>query len=128
MPSDIPPEFAGRGEVMLGFAESAAEDERFFFYVRIPESVGPLERGDRYEDPLQEALTAAALGEVTGGGSQLGEGDSIAYCGLDVVVADRTRGLAVIRETMQRLGAPPATIIEEYLPTYREHPLYIRNA
>jgi hypothetical protein len=128
MSSNIPAEFAGRGEVMLGFAESAAEDGRFFFYVRIPESIGPLVRGDRYEDPLQEVLTAAELGEVTGGGSQLGDGDSIAYCGLDVVVTDRERGLAVIRETMERLGAPRTTVIEEYLPSYVEHPVYTRNA
>ncbi len=128
MSSSIPPEFAGRGEVMLGFAESAAEDGRFFFYVRIPESIGPLVRGDRYEDPLQEALSSAGLGEVTGGGSQLGEGDSIAYCGLDVVVTDRERGLTIIRETLQGLGAPPSTVIEEYLPSYHEHPLHIRNA
>jgi hypothetical protein len=128
MSSSIPPEFAGRGEVMLGFAESAAEDGHFFFYVRIPENIGPLDRGDRYEDPLQEVLVAAELGEVTGGGSQLGEGDTIAYCGLDVVVTDRDRGLAAIRETMQRLGAPRTTVIEEYLPSYVEHPVYIHEA
>ncbi len=113
---------------MLGFAESAAADGRFFFYVRIPESVGPIDRGDRYEDPLQQALSAGDLGEITGGGSQLGEGDSIAYCGLDVVVSDRERGLAVIRETMRRLSAPAGTVIEEYLPSYVEHPVYIRDA
>jgi hypothetical protein len=123
MSSDIPPEFAARGEVMLGFAESAAAEGRFFFYVRIPKSVGPLDRCDLYEDPLQEALSAADLGEITGGGSQLGDGGSIAYCGLDVVVTDRGRGLALIRETMRRLGAPSGTVIEEYLPTYREHPI-----
>lgn len=108
---------------MLGFAEAAAEDGHYFFYVRIPESLGPLERGDCYEDPLQQALAAAELGEVTGGGSQLGEGNTIAYCGLDVVVTDRDRGLELIRETMRRLGASPATVIEEYLPAYREHEL-----
>jgi hypothetical protein len=128
MSSDFPPEFAGRGEIMLGFAESAAADGHFFFYIRIPASVGPLDRGDLYEDPLQDALSEADLGEITGGGSQLGDGNSIAYCGLDVVVTDRDRGLALIRETMQRLGAPPDTVIEEYLPTYREHPIYARNA
>lgn len=113
---------------MLGFAESAAADGRFFFYVRIPQSIGPIDRGDRYEDILQDALSAANLGEITGGGSQLGEGNSIDYCGLDVVVTERKRGLEVIRETMQRLEAPAATVIEEYLPTYVEHPIYIQNA
>lgn len=109
---------------MLGFAQSAAAEGRCFFYVRIPESIGPMGRGDRYEDPLQEALSAADLGEITGGGSQLGEGDSIAYCGLDAIVSDRERGLAVIRETMQRLGTPTGTVIEEYLPKFVEYPVY----
>ena len=113
---------------MLGFAESAAEDGKHFFYVRIPENIGPLDRGDRYEDPLQEALTAAKLGEVTGGGSQLGDGNSVEYCGIDIVATDRERALALILETMQSLGAPSSTVIEEYLPTYREHELQIRNA
>ena len=128
MPNDVPVEFQGRAKVMLGFAERAAENGEHFFYVRIPESLGPHERGSRYEDPLREALIASELGEVTGGGSQLGEGKSIVYCGLDVVVADRKRGLAFIREVMQRLGASPDTIIEEYLPSYREHGLRARTA
>lgn len=108
---------------MLNFARSALEDGKHFYYVRIPEDIGPLERGDRYEDPLQEALTAAGLGEITGGGSQLGECNTVEYCGIDVVVTERTRALALIRETMLRLGAPPATVIEEYLPSYREFEL-----
>jgi hypothetical protein len=128
VPSDDPPELRGRGAVMLGFAESAAKDGNYFFYVRIPEDIGPLDRGDRYEDPLREALTTAGVGEVTGGGSQLGEGSSVEYCGIDIVATDRERALALIRDTMQRLGAPSSTVIEEYLPSYREHELQIRNA
>jgi hypothetical protein len=108
---------------MLGFAKSAVAEGKHFFYVRIPESVGPMRRGDRYEDPLTEALAADDLGVITGGGSQLGEGDTIEYCGIDVVVTDHDRGLAVIRETMLRLGASPTTVIEEYLPRYREYAL-----
>ena len=108
---------------MLGFAEQAAKNGEHFFYVRIPESLEPHERGNRYEDPLRAALIAAGLGEVTGGGSQLGEGRSIVYCGLDVVVADCECGLTFIREVMQQLDAAPNTIIEEYLPFSREHTL-----
>jgi hypothetical protein len=37
----------------------------------------------------------------------------MAYCGLDVVVNDRDRGL-------RASAAPAGTIIEEYLPEYRE--------
>jgi hypothetical protein len=119
----FPREQNGRKNTLLGLAEGAHERGHFFFYVRIPEDVQPIERGERYEDPLQAALDAEDLGEVTGGGSQMGEGKSIAFCGLDVEVCDRDRGLALIRSVMRRLGAPPDTIIEEYLPSYREHPL-----
>jgi hypothetical protein len=117
------PELDGRQETLLGFAEDARDRGEFFFYVRIPGDVQPLERGERYEDPLQAALNAEDLGEVTGGGSQMGEGKSVAFCGLDVVVRDRDRGLALIRAVMRQLGAPPGTVIEEYLPSYREHSL-----
>ena len=90
------------------------------FYVRLPAPLQPLERGERFEDPLHEALTTAGLGEVAGGGSQLGEDDTIIYCGLDVVVNDRDRGLELIRSMMRKLGAPDGTVIEEFLPVWSE--------
>jgi hypothetical protein len=113
---------------MLELAEAAWDRGEFFFYVRIPEDLQPIARGDRYEDPLQEALDAANVGQVTGGGSQLGEGTSIEYCGIDVVVRDRDRGLELICSEMRRLHAPRATVVEEYLPSYREHRVYESNA
>ena len=121
-------QMTGRAAVMLEFSEAAAERGEFFFYVRIPEDLQPLARGDRYEDPLQDALAAADVGEVTGGGSQLGEGTSIENCGIDVVVRDRAQGLELICMEMRRLGAPRGTVVEEYLPSYREHPVYELNA
>lgn len=108
----------GRQEVMRGFAEAAAERGQHFFYVLIRGPLPPLDRGDKYEEPLAEAL--GELGEVTGGGSQLGEGDTIEYCGLDVVVNHRDRGLKVIRECLRLCGAPTNTIIEEYVPEFGE--------
>lgn len=108
----------GRQQVMLDLAEDAAERGGHFFYVLIPESLGPIARGEKYEDPLIEAL--GDLGEVTGGGSQLGEGDTIAFCGVDIVVNDRDRGLKVIRKCLRSSGAPACTIIEESVPEFAE--------
>ena len=107
-----------RQQVMLGFAEAAAERGQYFFYVLIREPLGPRDRVEKYEVPLAEAL--GELGEITGGGSQLGEGDSIEYCGLDVVVNDRNRGLAVLRKCLHASGAPADTLIEEYIPQFNE--------
>ena len=60
------------------------------------------------------------MGEVTGGGSQLAADDSIAYCGIDVVVNDRDRGLQLIQRLMKDLGAPAGTVIEEFTPEWAE--------
>jgi hypothetical protein len=100
-----------------------AWDRGEFFYVRIPEPLYPQERGEKYEEPLTEALMAAQVGEIIGGGQQLGVGDTIAYCGVDVVLYERIRGLEVLREALGRLGAPAGTVIEEFVPEFQEHPL-----
>lgn len=116
-----PVQLDGRQQVMRDFARAAAERHQHFFYVLLREPLGPSERGRKYEDPLMEAL--GALGEVTGGGSQMGEGKSIAFCGIDVVVNDRDRGLEVIRQCLRSCGAGEDTVIEEYVPAFNELPL-----
>lgn len=103
---------------MHDLAKQAAEHGRHFFYVLIREPLGPIDRGNKYEDPLTAAL--GELGKVTGGGSQLGEGNTIEYCGIDVVVNDRDRGLKVIRKCLRQCGAALDTVIEEYVPDYKE--------
>jgi hypothetical protein len=113
-----PKQLDGRQQVMRDLAEDAAERGQHFFYVLIHESLGPADRGGKYEDPLNDAL--GDLGEVTGGGSQLGEGDAIAFCGVDVLVNDRDRGLKVIRQCLRACGAPANTVIEEYVPEFAE--------
>lgn len=121
------PEIAGRVEFMRDLAEAAQERGEVFFYIRIPEPLSPAERGDKYEDPLFDVLTDADLGKVTGGGQQLGEGNSIVYCGVDVVVRDRVKGLDVIRKFLKQVRAPRGTVIEEFLPKFQEHKLQPRS-
>jgi hypothetical protein len=112
------PKLDGRQEMMRGFAAAAADRGEHFFYILIREPLGPVERGEKYEDPLNDAL--GMLGRVTGGGSQLGEGKTIAFCGLDVVVNHRDRGLKVIRQCLRSCGAGDDTVFEEYMPELNE--------
>lgn len=114
----MPKKLEGRRAVMAEFAEAAAKRGEHFFYIRIQEPLNPKARASKYEDTLKDAL--GELGRVTGGGSQLNEGNTIEYCGIDVVVADRHHGLKLIRKIMKSCGAPAGTIIEEYLPLFRE--------
>lgn len=114
----------GRRQVMQELAETARDDGKHFLYVRIPGDIQPVERGSRFEEPLEAALRAAALGSVTGGGSQTGEGTSVEFCGLDVVVLDRAPAIELIRRVMQSAGCPKDAVIEEYLPGYGELPIW----
>jgi hypothetical protein len=86
----------------------------FFVYVKIPEDIQPIARGEKYEDPLNDLLQALSLGEITGGGSQLGDDrpdgtPSIKFCGLDVDIVTLPEGLACLRERLPKLGAPIGT-------------------
>jgi hypothetical protein len=114
----------GRRAVMQDFAEQAHSEGKHFFYVRIPGDIQPIERGERFEDPLEAALQEADLGSVTGAGSQIGEGTTVEYCGLDVVVNDRSRGIELIRRILQSVECPRTAVIEEYLPEYGELPIW----
>lgn len=88
-----------------------------FVFVKIPESIMPIERGKKYEDPLDIALKKAGVGEITGGGSQLGEPDkngspTIDWVGIDVDLTDQANGLPLLKAELKRLGAPQGTTLE----------------
>ena len=84
--------------------------------VKVPARLLPVERGERYDEPLSEALEEAAVGFVNGGGTKTTRDGDIEYCYLDVQVTDLERGLALIYSFLRRVGAPAATTITEYEP------------
>ncbi|MCC7061692.1 MAG: hypothetical protein IT456_02740 [Planctomycetes bacterium] len=93
---------------------SAGFDPGAFVFVVVRDSSGPLQRGEVYEDPIDAALRARDLGQVTGGGSQLGEAKAdgtptIAWCGIDVDLpsaAELEEALLLLRAELQRLEVP----------------------
>ena len=96
---------------------SAARAGSVFVFVRIPESIQPDDRASKYEDPLHQALDQAGLGEVTGGGSQMGalkeDGSrDIQWVGIDVELASLDQGLGHLKQELIRLGVPTGTVLE----------------
>ena len=73
---------------------------------RLYEHVEPIDRGERYEDPLQAVLEAAGLGRVTGGGSQLNELGGIEFADLEIELANLDDALATTIRTLEAAGAP----------------------
>src|SRR5688572_16639659 len=107
-------------EKLLGASSSSdAEsnfDPEFFIYIKIPEDIGPVARGEKYEDPLDKQLSLHGLGEVSGAGSQLGAerfdgSSSIAFCGIDIDVTDLQKALVLLRDELRTLNAPCGTEI-----------------
>ena len=83
-----------------------------FVTVRINDKCGPLDRGEFYEDPLQEALDEKKLGEIVGGGSQLNKQNLIEYCEIEILVTgDLEETTKVITETLEDQGLPKGSKI-----------------
>ncbi len=80
--------------------------------VRIPADIDPIERGERFEDPINRALRQGGrLGRVTGGGTEmcLGGRRFVTGCHLDVDVKDVARSLPILRQTLLDAGIPRGT-------------------
>ena len=98
--------------------------ETVLLLVKIPDPVMPVERGEKYEDPLNDFLVAQGLGEVTGGGTQFSETNaagqrSIEWVGVDVDVYDPEKALTLVIERLRELGVPEGTEFEQYEPVER---------
>jgi hypothetical protein len=73
---------------------------------RFYEHIEPIDRGSRYEDPLQAALDQAGVGNVTGGGSQLNELGGIDFADVEIELANLDGALALVAEALEKSGAP----------------------
>lgn len=76
------------------------------------DQVMPVERGSKYEDPLQDALAKAKLGEVTGGGTALTKEKQIDYVGVDLELANLDTALELARKTLAACGAPKGSVLQ----------------
>jgi hypothetical protein len=99
-----------------------------FVYIKLPCDIQPMERGEQFEDPLQEALEREELGNITGGGSQLsdeGAGAFIMFCGIDVDLFNAEKGLTLLRRELINLEAPSDTVLLYELDGHEyEEPIY----
>jgi hypothetical protein len=110
------------------YSERFSRCGEIFCYLKLDASGWPskerVERRARIEDPLDEALTAAGVGTVIGGGS------GIMYSYIDLLLGDVERALPVIRSVGRRLKAPLRSWLlfwdsewrDEWLPVWDEAP------
>ncbi len=89
-----------------------AQSKGTFVFVKVAESIQPVARGEKYEDPLDSALKQAKLGEVTGGGSSLTKEKQIEWVGIDVELTNLMRGIPFLQAKLRELGAPKGSTLE----------------
>jgi hypothetical protein len=70
----------------------------------------PFDRGQHFEDPLDEALRSKGFGEVSGGGTMQSASGEISYC--DIEIDAPLQCLPFIVETLEALGAPKGSILK----------------
>jgi hypothetical protein len=90
-----------------------------FVIARLNDRAQPMDRGELYEDPLEEALKKHRAGTVTGGGTQLADNTEIEFCEIEIEVREPVaEGILLIKQTLEELGAPKGSMLE--LPTQDE--------
>jgi hypothetical protein len=78
----------------------------FSAYAQLNARIMPFDRGERYEEPLGEALAENGFGEVTGGGTMQSKEGEIEYCGIDIGLYDVAKGVPFVCEFLTKRGAP----------------------
>jgi hypothetical protein len=87
-----------------------------FLVIHLPGNLEPLERGEKYEDPLDEALhKAGKLGECVGGGTAMVTKPRFRITGCDIEVEVRSldKALPVIQRVLEDSGAPVGAMVKE---------------
>jgi hypothetical protein len=81
-------------------------------YAQLNARIMPIERGERFEDPLGDALAENGLGEVTGGGTLQSETGELDYCGIDVDLVDSAKAVPFVCEFLTKCGAPKGSKLQ----------------
>lgn len=87
--------------------EVVAEDS--YMVATLNDRLMPLDRGEVYEDPLDEFLQSSGIGEVTGGGTMQLKNGEIEYCDLEIKlrVSDLNDDqIGQVIQQLEQLGAP----------------------
>ncbi len=95
-------------------------------YAKLNMRLGPVARGQLFEEPLIRALAESGLGAVTGGGSNVGQAGAeggealeVLWCAIDVQMVDAERSAQVICDCLNRRGAANGSQLEFYVENER---------
>lgn len=92
-------------------ASSQEHSSQIQVTARLNHLLMPIDRGGRYEDPLDEALRQRRLGETDGGGTMLLQSGEIAFIEVEIVLDNKEEGIPFVIQTLEELGAPKGSLL-----------------
>src|ERR1700692_5118016 len=100
------------------FSQAAPQKESNYIVAQLNDKIMPIDRGDVYEDPLDELLKNKGYGSISGGGTLQSKSGEIEYCDVEIEIIkdDLTKEeISELIETLEALGAPKGSklIIEK---------------
>jgi hypothetical protein len=92
--------------------------------IRIDEDLLPLERIEKYEAPIRQALNASGLGVIRQSGAAFNEDWRVQNVVIVAQVDDVAKGVALLRKKLRELKAPENTVIQQHQPYQYSYSVY----
>jgi hypothetical protein len=93
------------------FKSNKSKDKTYFVTAQLNHLLMPLDRGDIYEEPLDEALKKSNLGEVDGGGTMQKKTGEIEFIDVEIILNNLEEGIPFLLNKLEELGAPKSSIL-----------------
>ncbi len=80
-----------------------------FIVATLNDKIMPIDRGELYENPLDDYIQEKGIGEVTGGGTMQLDTGEIEFCDIEIrlnTVIIRESEIKIIIDKLEQLGAP----------------------
>ncbi len=71
----------------------------------------PLDRGDRYEDPLQDELDKRGFGEIDGGGTMTEKSGEIKFIDVQLRLTQPEKSIPFVIKKLEAYGAPKGSLL-----------------
>jgi hypothetical protein len=89
-------------------------DGRVSVTAELNHRIGPIDRGDRYEDPLDTALSEHGYGETDGGGTMLSKEKEIEFIDVNMFLSTPETSIPFVVQFLEARGAPKGSKLRIY--------------
>lgn len=102
-------------KISMGKESDKVKSNNCFIVAQLNEKIMPIDRGELYEEPLDEFLKTNGYGEVTGGGTMQTKSGEIEFCDIEILVYQSNDIIKVSKEIINKLetlGAPKGSKLQ----------------